>query len=300
MPVRRLPIVIAFLASAMLIPACAWRKDIAHALPTVDNNVCKKLRGHVLVYAVFVDSKYTGDWSTHDITSTLDSIRTAMRWVEDQAHTRAIPLTIDVACHQRDGIVPVAADLQRKTVGPTLLGGNGIRNIDRWADKAAKQAAAAFGPDTARITRSKIVPRDTDRLIARIRDQYKVDDVALLFFVDNYFREDVSVVLHAGETEHVEYGVVSYKRPAIIAHEFLHLFGALDLYITPFDRRNAAQRRKVYAMREFPDEVMAFAYRSLDSLRVLPLSEYLIGWRNDLDPGYLKLITGKRLKVVKY
>ena len=275
-------------------------KDREFSIPTVDNNVCKKLKGRVMYYAVFVDSKYTQPWSTHDIISTMDSIRCAMDWVEHQAALRGIDLKIDIDAHERDGIVPVKADLSRRSVLATLLGGGGERAMDKWADKAGRQAAMAYGPDTARITRTKNVPSNTERLIARIRDVHKLDDVALFYFVNNYYQEDASVVLHSAAIDKVEYGVQSYKRPSVIAHEFLHLFGALDLYITPFDDKRAAMKRKDFAMKEFPNEVMAFAYRNLDSLQISPLTEYLVGWRTELDERYVRMITGKKIKVVKY
>jgi hypothetical protein len=42
----------------------------------------KKLKGNVVIYAIFVDSKYTNPWSKYDIETTLDSIRTATKWLE--------------------------------------------------------------------------------------------------------------------------------------------------------------------------------------------------------------------------
>lgn len=284
----------------LLLVACSGRKNAIYSIPTVDNNVCKKLEGHVLYYAVFVDSKYTGPWSTHDIRSTMDSIRCAMDWVERQAAQRGITLKIDVEARQEDGVYPVKADLSRKSVGATLLGINGEKAIDKWADKAGRQAAMALGTDTSRITLTKNTRSNTERLIARIRDINKLDDVALFYFVNNYYQEDISVVLHAASMDKVEYGVQSYKRPSVIAHEFLHLFGALDLYVTPFDDKRKAQKRKEFAMKQFPNELMAFAYRDLDSLQVGPLTEYLVGWRPQLDDRYVRMITGKKIKVVKY
>lgn len=290
-----------FLTLAIVVAAsCSVTKNREFAIPTVDNNVCKKLSGHVLYYAVFVDSKYTGPWSTHDIRSTMDSIRIAMDWVEKQAAQRGFELQIDVEAHQQDGVYPVKADLSRKSVQATLLGMNGEKAMDKWADRAGRQAAMQFGTDTARITRTKNVPSNTERLIARLRDIYKLDDVALFYFANNYYQEDASVVLHSAAMDKVEYGVQSYKRPSVIAHEFLHLFGALDLYITPFDDKKAAMKRKEFAMKEFPDEVMAFAYRDLDSLWISPLTEYLVGWKPQLDDRYVRMITGKKIKVVRY
>lgn len=39
-------------------------------LASRDNNFCKVLKGRVVVYAIFVDSKYTNPWSDYDVRST--------------------------------------------------------------------------------------------------------------------------------------------------------------------------------------------------------------------------------------
>ena len=124
--------------------------------------------------------------------------------------------------------------------------------------------------------------------------------VALMLFVNNYYKDETSVAVHTGSHTNIEYAAVSFKRPAIIAHEFLHLFGALDLYITPFDGKKEARRRKEFAMKEFPREIMAFPYRGMDSLEISPLTEYLIGWDRQLDEKYVKMLTGKKVRLAKY
>ncbi|HMN06621.1 MAG TPA: hypothetical protein PKD45_12940 [Flavobacteriales bacterium] len=289
------------LVLAALVAGCAtFRPSREVAIPTVNNNVCKTLKGRVIYYAVFVDSKYSQPWSTYDILSTMDSIRCAMDWVEQQAADRGVELKIDVVSHTHGDIRPVRADLPRKTLAATVFAPNGERSLDRWADKAGKAVAMTLGPDTARIILTKNNPSNTERLIARVRDIHKLDNVALFYMVNNYYREDISVVLHSGSFEQVEYGVQSFKSPAVIAHEFLHLFGALDLYVTPFDNKRAARKRKEFAMREFPNEIMAFTHRSLDSLQISPLTEYLVGWSPSLDDRYVRMITNKRIRVARY
>lgn len=106
--------------------------------------------------------------------------------------------------------------------------------------------------------------------------------------------------MHTGSDDSPEYAIVSYKEPTVIAHEFLHLFGALDLYITPYDNSKKAAKKKAFAMKEFPNEIMAFTYRGLDSLNIGKFTEYLIGWDRELDPHYQKMIAGKKVKIAKY
>ncbi len=270
-------------------------------IPTVNNNVCKRLDKGVVLYAVFVDSEATNPWTTHDIESTLDSIQVAMNWIEGQAHDRGIPLNIELDYHRSEkGVVPIDAKFTRKTLRATLSSGSGVKNVDRWADKIGREVLKTFPKDTAQITKTEIKPKDRERLLARIRDDHKVDQVALIYFINNYYSQEISVALHTSSVFDPEYAIVSYKEPAVIAHEFLHLFGALDLYMSPFQTRKKDLKRRAFAMKKFPDEVMAFAYRDLDSLSISPLTEYLIGWDNSLDEEYVKMITNKKIKVAKY
>lgn len=302
---RKSPL-IALLCGACMFTACSLsrskdgRADQESHLPTVDNNVCKRLRENVVIYAVFVDSKAGGPWSTHDIRSTLDSIACAVQWIEKQANDRGIDLDITVVTHEKAGVVPVRSELPRGGLPGAIHGINGMKALDGWADKAGRQVLTAFPPDTAKMTLTKITPKDRERLIARVRDIHGTDNVALMLFVNNYYKDETSVAVHTGSHTNIEYAAVSFKRPAIIAHEFLHLFGALDLYITPFDGKKEARRRKEFAMKEFPREIMAFPYRGMDSLEISPLTEYLIGWDRQLDEKYVKMLTGKKVRLAKY
>lgn len=267
---------------------------------TVDNNVCKRLKGRVVIYGVFVDSKVGGVWSTHDIRSTLDSVHVAADWIMAQARDRGIELDIIVGSHEKGGIVPVRSELPRGGLGGILHGMSPVSTLDRWADKASRQVQYAFPRDTARTTLTKHGPKDRERLIAALRDRYSTDNVALILFINNYYGSETSVAVHTGSTAAIEYATVAFKRPAVIAHEFLHLFGALDLYITPYDDQKQAEKRKQFAMQRFPKEVMAFPFRGLDSLEIGTLTEYLIGWRREPLREDETLLTGGKVRLARY
>lgn len=294
-------IVLFFFSMLWSCTAIYIRKKQEVHIPTVNNNVCKKLTGEVVLYAIFVDSKYTGPWSAYDIRSTLDSVHIATQWIEKQAAKAGIKLNIKVDYYQDDkSVVPIEQSLTRKTLSATILGPGGIKNTDKWADKIGKTALGIYGKDTATITKTKIKPKDRERLIAKLRDFHNTDNVGLVYFINNYYTDEISVALHTGSDYSPEYSIVSFKNPEVIAHEFLHLFGALDLYISPFDGKRKAIKRKSFAMKEFPNEIMAFAHRNIDSLEISPLTNYLIGWSNELDPHYKQMIFGKKLKLAKY
>lgn len=291
---------------ALLLASCSLlsggkggHKSEAH-VATVDNNVCKRLKGRVVIYGVFVDSKVGGVWSTHDIRSTLDSVHVAADWIMAQAKDRGVELDIVVASHEKGGVVPVRSELPRGGLGGLLHGMNPASSLDRWADKACRQVRSAFPRDTARITLTKHAPKDRERLIAALRDRHGTDNVALILFINNYYGSETSVAVHTGSTTAIEYAAVAFKRPAVIAHEFLHLFGALDLYITPYDDRKQAEKRKQFAMQRFPKEVMAFPFRGLDSLEIGTLTEYLIGWRREPLREDEALLTGGKVRLARY
>src|SRR6185503_19655849 len=109
-----------------------------YQIATVDNNVCKKLEGNVVLYAIFVDTRYTQPWSEYDITSTLDSINKAMKWLEKIAIENNIPLNINVKYHQNGRIIPIVANFPDKTLSGTLfspLPSFGVPKLDRWSDR---------------------------------------------------------------------------------------------------------------------------------------------------------------------
>jgi hypothetical protein len=136
-------------------------------------------------------------------------------------------------------------------------------------------------------------------LVARLRDQYNVENVALIFFLNNYHVNETSVAIHTSYEE-VEYAVVSYKRTGVIAHEFLHLFGAWDLYHDPL--KSKKQNKKLKRFRnKYPNTIMSEATSAgLYSLKISPITKYLIGWENKLNEEDTKLLFGKKVDLSKY
>ncbi len=272
-------------------------------LASVNNNVCKRLYGNVVLYTIFVDTKGTKPWSEIDINSTLDSIKKAMDWINKEAIRNNKYLDIEIHYPQNNHKIPIAVDLPKKTLSETLFLPSfpvGIKAIQSWSDRIAITAARTLSPDTSRIITTRNSLSDKERLIARLRDIYKTDNVALMYFINNYYKDEMSVTFNTASQTEVEYSIVSFKQPAVIAHEFLHLFGAWDLYITPFDKEKDIRAQKAFAMKEFPNEIMAFAYRGIASLDISPFTKYCIGWEKQLDKKYTEMILGKNIRPVKY
>jgi hypothetical protein len=109
--------------------------------------------------------------------------------------------------------------------------------------------------------------------------------------VNNYYRNDISICVNQFSTNDVEFAIVSYKYPAIIAQNILNLFGAADLYKTLY-RRNESKIE--LAFRYFPKDIMQDVYaKDINRMEIGDFTKYLIGWTNKLDPKYDLLLTDK-------
>lgn len=275
-----------------------------HRIATIDNNVCKTLHKKTVIYAVFVDSEGTHPWSAFDINSTLDSINISMKWLQKQAAMNSVDLSMELHYAKKNETIPFKEEFKYKTFSATLFKyidlNKGIKLVDEWSNNVAKDVARTIPNDSSRIILTNNKSNDRERLIAKLRDIHKTDNIALIYFINNYYENEISVTFHSGNTDKTEYAIVSSKDPSVIAHEFLHLFGALDLYITPFDKRVWTNQRKRKAMKKYPNEIMAFAYRDIDSLTISPLTKYLIGWDNKIDQNAKNYFFGRRFKFLEY
>lgn len=293
------------IASLLILLSCKhqyYKTRNAYAIPGVNNNVCKKLYGNVLLYAIFVDTRQAKPWTSYDISSTMDSIRKTVTWLEGKAKENNIPLDINPVMHinKRDTI-PVDQNLYDESLLKMLFSTpDGIDMTDLWANAVARKAALAFPPDTARVVATKNIISNRERLIARLRDKYKTDNVALMYFINNYYTEEISVAIFTPSATKTEFCIVSFKYPAVIAHEFLHLFGALDLYISPFNKKKKAVKNREAILQAYPNEIMGITHRQIEKLDISPLSQYLIGWKDSLTEKDRHLLVGNKLKLYKY
>jgi hypothetical protein len=86
---------------------------------------------------------------------------------------------------------------------------------------------------------------------------------------------------------------VSYKYPSDIAHNFLHLYGATDMYKTLL-RRKESNIEKLADL--YPDEIMQEPYgKNLSDLNISDYTKYLIGWNETLDPALEPLMQDKMI-----
>ncbi len=257
----------------------------------MNKNVCKSFRNDVLLYLVFVDSKETMSWSEFDMQSTLDSVNTAVKWLQAQAIKNNVPLRIKTSHYIGSPFATVKKNLAQGTIQQTLYVPNlkkGIEELNNWTDGISKKVGTTFNilpkdgiPDIKN-------PKDKERLIAFLRDDYAVESVALVFLVNNYFKTDISVCLNTYDTKDIEFAIVSYKYPSEIAHSVLALFGAAPVFKSPF-RRN---EKKIAAAQELcTHDIMQEPYgKDIQKLEIGEYTRYLIGWSESLDLKYHKLL----------
>lgn len=258
------------------------------------NNVCKDLRNDVLLYFIFIDTKETSPWTEFDIMSTIDSLEVASRWLEQQAQENKIDLNIKTDYFIGNEYATINQNLPGESLEESLLQPNlkkGIQALNKWADNVSRKAGDSFYIiDKDGIPKTQ-APKDTERLIAHLRDEYSVESVALMFMVNNYFRSDLSVALNTLTTEDVEFAIVSYKYPSVIAHNFLHLYGAADIYETPFRRSG----RKIKLANElYPEGIMQDPYsKNIYEMNISGFTKYLIGWSDEVEPDFEVLLTDR-------
>ena len=260
-------------------------------------NVCKDLKGDVLLYFIFIDSRATAPWTEFDIQSTIDSVRMAINWLHAEAINSKIPLSIVADFYIGQEYTTISRNLPEGSVLNSMTEPNGKKakeNLNRWADGVAKIAGKSMIVHQKDGIPEIKSPKNKERLVAFLRDENNVESVALFFFVNNYYRDDISIPVNIFDTEDVEFSIVSYKYASEIAHNLLHLFGAADLYKTVYRH----SERKIQTLNSlYPDDVMQDPYgKPIRHLEIGEYTRYLIGWSGDHDISLEPLMTDKMIK----
>lgn len=256
------------------------------------NNVCKDLKNDVLLYFVFVDTRSTSPWTEFDILTTIDSIQVAAHWLESNAAAAGIDLHVKTDYYIGDQYAVIKRNLAKSSIKEVISEQglvSGMESLSRWGDYVSKIIGESLYIKQKDGIPSQKKPGNKERLIAFLRDEYKVESVALMLLVNNYYRSDISMAVNTLHNDDVEFAVVSYKYPSEIAHNFLQLYGAADLHRTPFRR---SSRKIAMAQEHFPDDIMNDVFaRSLNQLEIGEFTQYLIGWSDKLDKEYEPLLT---------
>lgn len=278
-----------FMFQGVLIKRADYRKGM-------HRNVCKDLSGSLLIYYVFVDTKETLPWTQYDMQSTIDSVSIAVNWLQKQAMANNIPLQIKTSYYIGNEFSTINKNLPMGSVQESISQPNlktGISELNNWADFVTRKIGESLQIMEKDGVRENKNPRNKERLIAYLRDDYNVESVALLFMVNNYFRKDISVALNTFISEDVEFAIISYKYPSVIAHNILNLFGAVNLYDLLY-KRNESKTKML--KEKFPDEIMHDVYgKDINQLKISDLTKYLIGWKKEINKDLEIFLTDKLL-----
>ena len=249
-------------------------------------NVCKNLKNDVLLYFIFVDTKTTSPWTEFDIRSTIDSVAVARNWLMQMARQYHVNLNIKTDYFIGKDFTTITRNLPQESIKKSATTPNvkkGLASLNEWADQIAKKIGSTLDLTPKDGLPDIKSPRNKERLIAYLRDEYNVESVALLFMVNNYFRSDISIPINIMNTDDVEFAIVSYKYPAEIAHNFLNLYGAADMFPSLY-RRNIKKAKALEAL--FPNEIMLDPYaRSISTCEISDYTRFLIGWQDTVDPS---------------
>ena len=246
-----------------------------------NHNVCKKLQGNVLVYAIWVDTKSSRGWTNYDINTATDSINRAINWIKDQAVKNNVNLNLCFDYLSTDTGRTVEHNLPG-TVSKVLAAEEGIEQLEKWGNRVVNKVYSDF--------------KDKERLVAKLRDQYNVESVVLLYMLNNYYKDDCSISLNTMSNDYVEFAVTSFKEPALLAHEIFHIFGAADLY---YHHYSTTKKDKTELKKLFPKDIMASPREYIKDLEIDDITKYLIGWTEYIDPKYFQYFKEQKSDVRK-
>ncbi|MFT5822974.1 MAG: hypothetical protein ACI8ZM_004231 [Crocinitomix sp.] len=255
-----------------------------------NRNVCGHLKDSVILYAIFIDINELHPFTQYDIQSTMDSVQKACNWIQKQADTNQITLSIKPVLHKTRGKYSFYERRALTHLSLNQIGSKKRRHYNQlmdWADKVSRYASRGIKRQKSSKLGSKIRVNNTEQLIARLRDQYKTDHISLMFFINGYYERPRSFTFNS-ETNgpNVEFSLITHKNPSDITHELLHLFGAIDLY--PHGQQANFNYSEI--AEKYPNEIMRISHKNIDKLMLSPITKYYIGWENDLDKADTRLL----------
>lgn len=238
-----------------------------------DHNVCKKLNGKVLLYVVFIETGDSSPWTDFDLNSTVDSIKVAINWLNITAKENKIDL--HVLFNNSTDTLKIIKQKLGGQVADLIESKEGLDRIDKWTNK---------------IIQSKTGEKNRLRLITRLRNEFNIESVALLFMVNYFYKEDFIFSFNTTNNDDIEYSIVSTKRPNLIAQDILNLFGAPYLYYHPstVNKRDTKQLQKIFSY-----DIMANTDTDIRKLQIGEITRYFIGWTDSLNEEYEKMVKEK-------
>lgn len=266
--------------------SCSTSSKIHDHSLSRNRNVCKKLSGKVLVFVVFVNTKGFPKWNDTTMRTTLNLYKEAADWAEKQAAKNNIKLTVQIKSPNLNNAIE--ADFPVKNISKMpIFEKNTLKKLNDWANSVSKKIGGNMSDRKANDSLPGVVnPKDAERLIARLRNQYDTESVALFFATNHTGENEIGIPLNTVNNEEVELVINSYKNSSIIAYELLTLFGAEKLFYSKYGH---SKKYAEFAAKEFPDDLMTDPFRDLNKANIGQFTKYMIGWSNDIDKQYYRL-----------
>lgn len=261
---------------------------------TRDRNICGILKDSVILYAAFIDAEKHHPYTAFDLKATQDSIDKAISWIENQALAYGVSLKINLINHEqfkRRSIKEKSARTCFEHYDKTFFKSGASKNdhYQMWSNALAKYLGRANRSPVNKKLASYIRINDLQSFNAVIRDKYEYENVAHMYFMNAYFEDENGRALNTETDQEVEFAIVEGKSVKVIAHEFLHLFGAVDLYPT----RNFSFFKFDEIKSKYPRSIMLDAYKDINQLEIDSLNAYFLGWTNQLSASDNELLFHK-------
>lgn len=281
---KLLPLLLVFVLTACITLETTYVYQEMEKIPdTRDKNVCGLLKDSVILYAAFIDVEKHHPYTAFDLASTQDSIRKAIDWVENQAANYGVPLKIKLINHdqfKRKSIKEKSAKVCFEHYDKAFYksGVSKYKDYMNWSDGIAKYMGRANRAAVDRSLASYVRVKDLQSFNAVLRDKYDYENIAHMYFMNAYYEDVLGRAWNSAIDHNVEFAIIEGKSVAVIAHEFLHLFGAVDLYPTQeysfFKFDEIAEK--------YPTSIMLESYKDINKLEVDSINAYFLGWTHQL------------------
>lgn len=258
---------------------------------TKNQNTCNLLKDSILIYAVFVDTDIYHPWTEFDISTTIDSLKKATSWLEQEAGKYSKSVHFECVNYRDGGKLTVYERTARVSLGINglFIKQKKVKHLISWSDGIAKLAGKGlkYTPSSKISKRLKIV--NVQSLNQALRDKYKRENACILFFVNGYYENHPSYTYNSESNRFAEYSIITNKNPAVISHEIIHQFGGVDLYPNgAYPNFNFKELEENY-----PNEIMRIQHKEISKLMISPISAYFVGWMDSLDKPNTRLLLHK-------
>jgi hypothetical protein len=222
-----------------------------------DFGSAKVLAGNVYVLNIFV-SEPGRPWSLSERKAILKKSEKAYIWLQQRANNRAVKLKFINENNNMDLVLPYIPNFGERNASNIikdalkLSGFNNKKNFNKW-----------------------------------INERHVVDSYFVAIFANKSGRS-FAPFFSSDEVE----GFLVYKSyqgiqelPSTIAHEALHAFGALDLYVDPMFAKNKNKKNE-QATKLWPKDIMVQVPFNINEAKIDELTAWRIGLQKNKNPKY--------------